>query len=454
MAAERTHLGTIRGRVTVGATVAASLVLVVTAVGLVIAQHRILTSNLDGSLRLRADDLVATIIGGQLPEVLADQGDTDAVAQVVGADGEVLAASSNLAGLRAIADLPESGDVFATAKLSIDDGSFRLMSRRIQLGGTGLAIHVGASRDDVVESTRALSASLGVAVPALLAALAALTWWAVGRTLAPIEAIRAEVAAIGGTELHRRVPEPSTDDEVGRLARTMNEMLDRVEEARLRQQRFVADASHELRSPLTRIRSALEVDLAHPAGADPAATHQSNLEEIIGMQRLVEDLLQLARLDAVAGPARRDVIDLDDLVFGDARRLRADGRAQIDTSAVSAARVCGDPDQLARAIRNVTDNAVRHAASLVTIGLAEQDSTVELTVTDDGPGIPPAQIERIFDRFTTLDAARTHGGKDGGGVGLGLAITKEIVERHGGSIVVDPSRRSGARFVVRLPACP
>ena len=176
MAAERSGRGTIRGRVTAGATLAAALVLVVTAVGLVIAQHRILTANLDESLRLRADDLATTITGGQLPEVLADQGDTDAVAQVVRVDGEVLAASSNLAGLPAFADLPESGDVFATAKLSIDDGSFRLMSRRIQLGGIGLAIHVGASRDDVVESTRALSASLGVAVPALLAALAALTW--------------------------------------------------------------------------------------------------------------------------------------------------------------------------------------------------------------------------------------------------------------------------------------
>lgn len=449
MAIERTHRGTIRGRVTAGATVAASLVLVVTAVGLVIAQHRILTSNLDGSLRLRADDLVATVIGGQLPEVLADQGDTDAVAQVVGADGDVLAASSNLAGLPAIAEMPEIFDVFATTRLSIDDGSFRLLSRRIQLGGTSGAIHVGASRDDVVESTRALAASLGVAVPALLAALAALTWWSVGRTLGPIEAIRAEVAAIGGSEPHRRVPQPRNDDEVGRLARTMNEMLDRVEEARLRQQRFVADASHELRSPLTRMRSALEVDLAHPSGADPTATAESTLEEIIGMQRLVDDLLQLARLDAATGPARREVIDLDDLVFGDARRLRADGRARIDTSAVAPARVCGDPDQLARAIRNVTDNAVRHAASLVTVGLVEQDSTVVLTVADDGPGIPSEQVERVFDRFTRLDDARTH--RDHGGFGLGLAITKEIVERHGGSIVVDPG--SGARFVLRLPAC-
>ncbi len=134
-------------------------------------------------------------------------------------------------------------------------------------------------------------------------------WWLVGRTLRPVEAIRAGVGEIGGSDLHRRVPVPPGDDEVARLARTMNDMLGRVESSAERQQRFVADASHELRSPLTRIRSELEVDLAHPAGADPTATHRSVLDEVDGLQRLVDDLLLLARIDGdptgTSPPTRR-----------------------------------------------------------------------------------------------------------------------------------------------------
>ncbi len=153
-------------------------------------------------------------------------------------------------------------------------------------------LHVAGTLDDIEESTEALVTSLTIAVPLVAAVLDALVWWLVGPTLRPVEAIRAEVAAIGGSALDRRVPQPGCDDEIARLARTMNAMLDRVESAARRQQRFVADASHELRSPLTRIRSELEVDLAHLDEADPATTHRSVLDEALGLQRLVEDLLQ------------------------------------------------------------------------------------------------------------------------------------------------------------------
>jgi signal transduction histidine kinase len=283
----------------------------------------------------------------------------------------------------------------------------------------------------------------------VVAVLTLLVWWLAGRLLAPVEALRSEVAAIGGTDLHRRVRQPPGDDEIGRLARTMNQMLGRLDDAVGRQQRFVADASHELRGPLTRIRTELEVDLANPGPVDRLGdTHRSVLAEVTGLQRLVDDLLQLARADAGVASDRREPVDLDDLVLREARRVRASGRVALDGTGVSAAQVIGDPDQLTRAIRNLVDNAERHAASRVALALAEVDGVAVLTIGNDGPGIPEDQRERIFERFGRLDDARDRGT---GGAGLGLAITREIVERHGGTITAEPGEE-GARFVVRIPA--
>jgi signal transduction histidine kinase len=228
----------------------------------------------------------------------------------------------------------------------------------------------------------------------------------------------------------------------------MNEMLDRLEESSERQQRFVADASHELRSPLTRIRSAVEVDLAHPGASDLRATHASVLEDVRELQDLVDDLLQLARSDAAVDPDRTELVDLDDVVLRETDRLRARGGVTVDISGVSAAQVAGDPGQLGRAVRNLAENAARHAASRVAFTTAEHDGVAELTVSDDGPGIPEDQRERVFERFARLDPARRRGE---GGTGLGLAITREIVTRHGGSIHVDPAHEPGCRFVLRIP---
>jgi signal transduction histidine kinase len=309
-------------------------------------------------------------------------------------------------------------------------------------------LNVGASMEDVNEVTTRLAASLAVAFPVVLALLAGLVWVLVGRTLAPVESIRAEVAALGATDLHRRVPEPGRDDEIGRLARTMNAMLDRLEESARRQRQFVADASHELRSPLTRIRTDIEVDLAHPADADLEATHRRVLDETADLERLINDLLALARADDGLEPVARETVDVDELVLRQARRIRELGQVEIDTTGVSGAQVQGDPRQLARAIGNLIDNAARHAARTVTVALAEHRDRAVLTVADDGPGIPADQRERIFERFTRVDDARTPGV---GGTGLGLAITRDIVQRHDGTVAVDPHVTSGARFVLELP---
>jgi signal transduction histidine kinase len=318
-------------------------------------------------------------------------------------------------------------------------------------GGDPVVVHVGAPLDDISESTGALTRSLVLAVPAVTLLLAALVWALVGRTLRPVEAIRREVDGIGAAGLDRRVPVPPADDEVGRLAHTMNAMLDRIEDGTLRQQRFVADASHELRSPLARIRAEIEVDLEHPEGADPAATSRSVLAETIGMQHLVDDLLALARSDAGAAPARRAPVDLDDIVDRQARRLRADGRVEVDGTGIGAARMLGDADQLARAVGNVIDNAVRHASSTVALSVTAAGDDAVVAVSDDGPGIPPDRRAEVFERFARLDGARA---RDGGGTGLGLAIARDVVVAHGGTIVVDPDHHPGARLVITLPLAP
>jgi signal transduction histidine kinase len=431
----------VRFRVTALATLAVIVVLVVSALALVAGQRRLLRDDLEDRLRQAADGLAAGAPGQVV--------DDDGFYQVVDPEGAVHAASANLAGLGPVADAPAAGaaEVVRTGDVpAVDDERFLIVTRRLADGGV---VHAGAPLDDVEEAADTLAAVLAILVPLIVALLAIIVWWLVGRTLRPVEAIREEVEHVRGDDLDRRVPVPASHDEIAELARTMNAMLDRVSDATRTQQRFVADASHELRSPLTRMRSELEVDLAHPERADPLATHRSVLAETVALQRLVDDLLHLARRDAGALPRRAEPVDLDDLVLHEAALLRAmTSPPAVDLRQVSAAQVTGDRDQLGRAVHNLAENAARHATRTVTFALTERDGTAVLEVGDDGPGIPEGERERAFERFTRLDEARTPAA---GGTGLGLAITREIVQAHGGRITIDPARPTGTTFVVVLP---
>jgi signal transduction histidine kinase len=444
-------VGTLRFRITALATLVVLAVLVIAGVGLVVAQRRLLTENLDDALRQRADDLGTLVTRRHVPPTLPNT--EDVLLQIVTPDGAVLAASPNVAGEPPIGRPPPAGQTQALGTVEhprVGADPLRILSRRVEGRDGTVVLKVAAPLDDVNDSTRVLATTLSIALPAVAALLAALIWALVGGTLRPVEAIRARVASIGGTDLRQRVPDPGGDDEIARLSRTMNAMLDRLQDATGRQQRFVADASHDLRSPLTRIRSELEVDLAHPETADLAATHRSVLDEITALQRLVEDLLLLARSDAGALTLRRQPVDLDDIVMSDAARLRADGRVHVESTAVSAAQVHGDPDQLTRAIRNLIDNAARHARTTITLTLTEHDHTAVLGIADDGPGIPTDQHQRVFERFTRLDDART----TTGGSGLGLPIARDIIQRHDGTITIDPDHHPGTRLVITLPTAP
>jgi signal transduction histidine kinase len=328
-----------------------------------------------------------------------------------------------------------------------EGGSFRVLTHSVATPTGTVQILVASSLASTDHSIAIVGGALAVGAPTLLLLVAATTWMAAGRALAPVEAIRAEVAEISMRALDRTVPEPATTDEVGRLARTMNQMLERLRGSAARQRQFVSDASHELRSPLAGMRAELEVALAHKEDADWPGTAGDVLEDLGRLQRLVDQLLVLARLDESAPVAADRSVDLDDLVLREARRARERDGLVVDIRGVSAGRVRGDPDRLRQVVRNLVDNAARHARSKVTLGLQAEAGSAVLTVADDGPGIPAAERERIFERFTRLDEARA---SDSGGYGLGLAITREIVAAHGGTVEAeDPP--VGARLVVHLP---
>ena len=404
---------TVRFRVTLLATAPVIVVLVTTSVLLVARQRSSLLELLDEALQRDADRISNTLEEGAGAAEAADD-DDDLAVRVVADDGTLLAST----------DEDVDGGRIATSDFSAPDG-------------TEGEVIVAASVEDVDESVAALVPSLLWIVPLAVIVLAGVVWAVVGRTLRPVEQIRREVAGIGLHQLDRRVPQPSGNDEIARLATTMNEMLDRLERSSRRQQQFVADASHELRTPLTRMRSELEVG---------SATPKSLLEELVAQQAMIEDLLLLARSDSNALETRRDVVDLDDVVMEEVSARRS-SEVAIDTSAVSAAQVRGHAEQLRRIVRNLLDNAVRHASTAVRIELGERGHQAVLAVTDDGPGIPPDRRDEIFERFTRLDSARSGGA---GRAGLGLAIAHDLVTRHDGRIAVDGGG-AGARFVVTLP---
>jgi len=454
----------VRVRTTAAAVLIVAVVLLVGGIALVLLVRGSLRDGVENTAQQRADALVEQIRTSGVPaSPQADDDDDDddpddLVWQVVGDDGRVLATSQPLTRPLPVGDddavtLPDADHDYLVVTETVrgdddpdpddDDDDDDGADRR-----EGVRVVVAASREDIDESTAALVGPLAVGLPLVLLLVGATTWVVVTRALAPVERIRSEVDRITGERLDRRVPEPAAKDEVRRLARTMNRMLGRLQVSRERQQQFVADASHELRSPLASIRQTAEVAVRHPGAMPEGELAEAVLEESVRMQRLVEQLLLLTRADAgVAGPPRQDV-DLDDLVLAAARRPVRDG-IRVDTTAVAAGRVRGDEIALGQVVRNLVDNAVRHAASTVAVGVRQLGDRVELTVDDDGPGVPVADRERVFERFVRLDEARA---RDAGGSGLGLAIVRELVTAHGGEVAVEQAPLGGARFRVLLPA--
>ncbi len=430
----RRWFGSVRVRITLTAAGLVAIGLSAASFGLVRSVHANLLSEIRRTNNDELAQIARQLAAGRAPDQVNLPTDPGAggppTILVQGPDGQLfnLDQRREFPGLR---PAPPPGDsVKAQQRVATQQGSVTLIAQR--------------SVGEVNRTVHSVTDALLFGVPALVAATALLAWYLAGRALHPVEAIRAEAASITGSTIHRRVPEPEAGDEVGRLARTMNEMLDRLEESSVRQRQFVSDASHELRSPVAAIRAQLEVALRRGDEADWPQVARRVLDEDDRLEGAVSELLELARVEE-APPEPGDV-DLDDLVLEEASRVRP---VPIDTSRVSGGRVVGDRRQLQRLVRNLLDNASTHARAQVAASVAARDGSVWLVVDDDGPGIPAADRERVFDRFTRLDEGL---GRAGGGAGLGLAMVRSIAERHGGAVAIADAPIGGARLVVRLPA--
>lgn len=439
----RAQAGSVRARTTLAAVGIVGVALVGGAVLLVVLMRTTLTNDVLATAREDAADLAANLQEELSPEGLlsADPGE---LRQVLDESRRVIGWTANVSGRPPVADLgpgewaqidvPTLAAPFLAVAATTPDGERTVL--------------VAVTLEAVVESTDLVARMLAAGLPIVLLVIGGTTWVIVGRALAPVESMRSEVEAISAAELHRRVPEPSGTDEIARLATTMNNMLDRLEHAQARQRQFVSDTSHELRSPIASIRQHVEVAIAHPEQTTAADLAETVLAEEVRLQRLVDDLLLLARADERTLGVKRRSVDLDDLVFEQASRLRQGTTLLVDTASVSAGRVTGDEAGLRRALSNLADNAARHARSRLAFSLVEHDRVVELHVDDDGPGIAPADRLRVFDRFVRLDAARA---RDDGGSGLGLAIVAELVAAHGGTVAITDSPLGGVRVHVQLP---
>jgi signal transduction histidine kinase len=405
---------------------------------------------------LRARDIAGLAEGGQLPSTLSFPGEDTGVTQVVDASGAVIASTPNVEGEAPIVHetlTPGQLRSHIAGGLSVA-GKSRFVI--VSLGASSpigpVTVHTASSLGAADQTRGTIAFALLIGYPALLVVVALSARHAIGRSLVPVEAIRAEVADIGDQDLDRRVPEPGSGDEIDHLAKTMNTMLGRLEQSAVRQRRFVADASHELRNPIASLRTVLEVAAAHPETATLNATVDDALADTYRLERLVADLLTLARFDDPDGDTRRREVDLVAICqnFSPSFRAASDATAPtVERRMPAVAWIVADPVVARGAITNLIENAMRHAKSRVMITIGQDDGRFALHVDDDGDGIAPDDRARVFERFTRLDDART---RNDGGSGLGLAIVQEFARSQGGNVDITANALGGARFTLTIDA--
>ena len=482
----RRLFGSVRARATLGATLVVAVALLAAGASVLLALRANLTDQASGEAESSARKVAVSLATGTAPDALELPDGEDTPVQVVDGDGRLLAASEDLERITGTGhgavkpvtppvdddDNDDNGngddggdghgrgggddDTYAYGEIADDaersegsasvDGDtrdYRFAALEVKDTRQGdLTVYAGASLSAEQSAVRTALTVMLTGFPLLLGVVAVVTWLVTRRALRPVEGIRGEMSAITASQdLARRVPEPDTHDEVARLARTTNETLAALETSVERQRRFVADASHELRSPIASLRTQLEVGAAHPELLDVDGA----VADTVRLQELAAGLLLLARLDAGERPGGARV-DLAALVGEEVSQRRA-GRAVVDTR-LEPVEVTGSRGQLARVLGNLLDNAQRHARSRVDVAVRAEGAWAVVEVGDDGAGVPEGERERIFERFVRLDDARA---RDDGGAGLGLAIARDVAVRHGGALTVRSSPPGGALFELRLP---
>ncbi|WP_033342609.1 sensor histidine kinase [Catenuloplanes japonicus] len=407
----------------------------------------------DAEASKTAQAIVKLLEEEALPDTVPVAG-TDVRVQVVDAQNRVHKSSIGADRLTSMLHADELRDSTAGERVQIDGvriglaGPVLIVSESTGTGDERRIVLVAKSMADLFQSARYVRDALLIAFPLLVLVLAVVGWRVVGVTLRPVEALRRGAEEITGGGRAGRLPVPASRDEIHRLALTLNDMLQRLDTARARQRAFVADAAHELRSPLASMRVQLEVAQRLPDDTDWPAFIDDLMIDADRLSRLVDDLLLLARADDSAEAARRTApVELGELLTD----LTGRYPAVVFTPPSEQFWVDGDADALRRAVANLLDNAGRHARATVALAVTTEGPRHLVTVTDDGPGIPAADRERVFDRFTRLDDARA---SNDGGSGLGLAIVREVVRLHRGAITLTdaPASASGLRAEIRLPA--
>ncbi|MEV4813900.1 sensor histidine kinase [Micromonospora avicenniae] len=445
----------VRLRLALAAALVVAVALAVSAAVFIFVARLALIGNVDDAASQRAGDVAAALASGnqqQVTQLLQSGPSEQTVVQILDPSGRVEAASTVLAGKAPLSPLrPAAGRSLREQRdlPAAGEDPFRVVATGVATAAGPRTVLVGQSLRPVNESGEVVTAVLATGMPILLVVVGVATFWFVGRSLRPVEAIRSRVAGITARDLHARVPVPGTHDEVAALAETMNGMLDRLEVAARSQRRFVADASHELRSPLATIQAGLErLTLTDMPGSAGHHVHLMQREtERLG--RLVSDLLLLARVDEHGLSPRREDVDLDDLAYTERSRLAIRHPELLVRTRISPARVSGDGHELGRALRNLTDNAARHARAEVVLRVWADGPDGYLDVQDDGPGVPADERHRIFERFVRIGDSRS---RADGGSGLGLAITREIIAAHSGTVTALPTRPGdGLTVRIRLP---
>ncbi|OUD01881.1 sensor histidine kinase [Streptomyces swartbergensis] len=466
----RRLFGSVRARATLGATLVVAVALVAAGAAVLLS----LRSNLIGEAGTQAERsaraVASQLAAGTPYDKLSGLDGDDGPVQVLAGKKRLVAASEDLEKIsgtdsdRVKPQSPvapggdddddsddheedlEAGEIagestFSNGSATIDGDTedYRFAAVEVETHDRGrLKVYAGAPLAAEHGAVQTALTVMLIGFPLLLGVVAGVTWLVTRRALRPVEGIRSEMAAITASQdLARRVPEPQTHDEVARLARTTNETLAALETSVERQRRFVADASHELRSPIASLRTQLEVAAAHPELLDLDGA----VEDTVRLQRLAADLLLLARLDAGERPSDAKV-DLAGLA-----REAAEGRTGVTVDA-EPVKVAGSRGQLGRVLANLLDNAQRHARSAVSVSVRREGDLAVVGVADDGDGVPESDRERIFERFVRLDAARS---RDDGGAGLGLAIARDVAVRHGGTLTAAQGPAGGALFELRLP---
>lgn len=447
----RWNAWSLRRRVLVVSAAAVTVAIALGVVGFVVALDRILYSSAQDSARTHAHEISSTIASGEQPArtALSDVTSKGSLVQVLDSAQHVVASSEPALEGRPITRLrPGPGvvqvDQEATLRGEVGEPHALVAEGVTDPSGAAYVVVVANPLDVEATTIRTATVLLALGAVVLLLVLIVLIDRILEQALEPVERIREEVARITRVSGRGHLTVPPSGDEIARLAETMNVMLDRLERADATTRRFISDASHELRSPLATIRTAMEVAAQHP-GPDPERDAVIS-GEVLRMQHLVEDLLTLAKVDD-GGRLTLEEVDLDDLVEAEVRRVRAMDTAPV-TAAITAARIVGDRPKLAQALRNLVDNAMRHTVGGVALAVRPAGDVVVLTVDNDGKPVPLDQREAVFERFARLEESRE---RDTGGSGLGLAIVRTIVEAHGGSVEATQTPQGQCRFEVTLP---